>query len=207
MSVAMPSVHPASAPFDLSAIGAVLVRAAQAGDPEACTELARSCHRVAFLFALQLTGQRDDAQELSQDAMVRFFGSLSRFDADRPLRPWLLRIVRNLARDRARRLRVRRVEPLEPADDSMILDPTDPGPSPEEVAGRIEMQRHLWRAVRALPRKHREVVALRDYLDLSYDEIATILGIPRGTVMSRLHRARSSLRAELGGRLRREVSA
>jgi RNA polymerase sigma-70 factor (ECF subfamily) len=162
---------------------------------------------VAFLFALQLTGQRDDAQELSQDAMVRFFGSLSRFDADRPLRPWLLRIVRNLARDRARRLRVRRVEPLEPADDSMILDPTDPGPSPEEVVSRIEMQRQLWRAVRALPRKHREVVALRDYLDLSYDEIATILGIPRGTVMSRLHRARSRLRAELGGRLRREVTA
>jgi RNA polymerase sigma-70 factor (ECF subfamily) len=207
MSVAMPSVHPVTAPLDLSSIGDVMVRAAQAGDPEARHELARSCHRVAYLFALQLTGQRDDAQELSQDAMVRFFGSLSRFDADRPLRPWLLRIVRNLARDRARRMRVRRIEPLEPADDSMVLDPADPGPSPEEAVGRIEMQRLLWRAVRALPRKHREVVALRDYQDLSYDEIATVLQIPRGTVMSRLHRARSSLRKELGGRLRKEVTA
>jgi RNA polymerase sigma-70 factor (ECF subfamily) len=207
MSVAMPSVQPPAAPLELSSIGAVMVRAAQAGDAEARNQLARSCHRVAFLFALQLTGQRDDAQELSQDAMVRFFGSLARFDADRPVRPWLLRIVRNLARDRARRLRVRRVEPLQPSDDSVIIDPTDPSPSPEEVVGRIEMQRQLWSAVRALPRKHREVVALRDYLDLSYDEIATVLRIPRGTVMSRLHRARSRLREELGGRLQKGVTA
>lgn len=203
----MASAQQPAAPLELSAIETVMVRAAQAGDPEARNQLARSCHRVAYLFALQLTGQRDDAQELSQDAMLRFFASLARFDADRPLRPWLLRIVRNLARDRARRLRVRRVEPLEPADDGLLIDPIDPRPSPEEAAGREEIQHELWIAVRSLPRKHREVVALRDYLDLSYDEIATVLRVPRGTVMSRLHRARSRLREQLGGRLRKEVTA
>ncbi len=207
MSVAMASTQHPSAPLDLSTIGTVMVRAAQAGDQEARNQLARSCHKVAFLFALHLTGQRDDAQELSQDAMVRFFGSLARFDADRPLRPWLLRIVRNLARDRARRMRVRKVEPLEPADDGLVIDPIDPCPSPEQCVARAEVQRQLWEKVLALPRKYREVVALRDYLDLSYDEIATVLRIPRGTVMSRLHRARGRLRKELGGRLRKEVTA
>ena len=207
MSVAMASAHHPAAPLDLSAIGTVTVRAAQAGDLEARDQLGRSCHRVAYLFALQLTGQRDDAQELAQDAMLRFFGSLARFDADRPLRPWLLRIVRNLARDRARRLRVRRVEPLEPADDGLIIDPVDLCPSPEEAVSREEMQQRLWTAVRSLPPKYREVVALRDYLDLSYDEIATVLRIPRGTVMSRLHRARSRLREELSDRLRKEATA
>jgi RNA polymerase sigma-70 factor (ECF subfamily) len=189
----------------LSAIESRTVVAAQAGDVEARETLARSCQVAAYRFALHLTGNRDDALELSQDAMVRFFGSLARFDAARPVRPWLLRIVRNLVRDRARRLRVRRVEPLENEDGSMVIEPIDPGPTPEQTTRRAEVQRRLWAAVQSLTPKHREVIALRDYLDLSYDEIAEILKIPRGTVMSRLHRARIRLKKELSGQLRKEV--
>ena len=81
---------------------------AQQGEAEALEELARSCRQQAYVFALQLIGHPDDALDVAQDAMVRFFRSLSRFDPSRPVRPWLLRIVRNLVRDRARRLRVRR---------------------------------------------------------------------------------------------------
>jgi RNA polymerase sigma-70 factor (ECF subfamily) len=192
-------------PLALSAIEPRTVVAAQAGDVEARDALARSCQQAAFRFALHLTGNWDDALELSQDAMVRFFGSLGRFDAGRPVRPWLLRIVRNLVRDRARRLRVRKVEPLESDDGSTIVDPMDPGPNPEERADTAERQRRLWAAVVTLAPKHREVIALRDYLDLSYDEIAEVLKVPRGTVMSRLHRARIRLKNTLRGQLRKGV--
>jgi RNA polymerase sigma-70 factor (ECF subfamily) len=167
---------------------------AQQGAEDALDELARSCRQQAYVFALQLTGNPDDALDVAQDAMVRFFRSLDRFDASRPVRPWLLRIVRNLVRDRARRLRVRRTESLEPDQDALRFEPKDPTPDPEAQAARRELQTLLWRCLRELPPRYREVLVLRDYQDLAYAEIATALKIPRGTVMSRLHRARRLLR-------------
>jgi RNA polymerase sigma-70 factor (ECF subfamily) len=167
---------------------------AQQGAEDALDELARSCRQQAYVFALQLTGHPDDALDVAQDAMVRFFRSLERFDASRPVRPWLLRIVRNLVRDRARRMRVRRTESLEPADDALRFEPRDPTPDPEAQTARHELQALLWSCLRELPPRYREVLVLRDYQDLAYAEIATALKIPRGTVMSRLHRARRLLR-------------
>ena len=168
---------------------------AQQGEPEALDELARSCRKQAYVFALQLIGNPDDALDVAQDAMIRFFRSLDRFDASRPVRPWLLRIVRNLIRDRARRLRVRRTESLEPArDDALRIEPTDPGPSPEATASKRQLQALVWASVQELSPRYREVLVLRDYQDLTYAEIAETLKIPRGTVMSRLHRARRLLR-------------
>jgi RNA polymerase sigma-70 factor (ECF subfamily) len=181
------------------------VRAAQAGDLEAREELARASQRAAYLFALHLTGHREDALELAQDAMLRLFGSLARFDARRPLRPWLLRIVRNLARDRARRLKVRRTEPLEREGDLVRVEPTDTSPNPEQLATHNELRRVLWRAVGQLPARYREVVALRDYMDLTYAEIAQTLKIPTGTVMSRLHRGRTLLRRSIRRSLTEEA--
>lgn len=181
--------------------GQTVVRA-QRGDGDAREELACFCLRQAFLFALQLTGNREEARDVAQDAMVRFFGALARFDASRPVRPWLMRIVRNLVRDRRRRSRVRRTETLATTEGALLLEPADPGPDPEQDAARRQMQRLLWSALHQLSDQHREIVALRDYLDLSYDEIATALDIPRGTVMSRLHRARAQLRAAVQQELR-----
>jgi RNA polymerase sigma-70 factor (ECF subfamily) len=168
---------------------------AQQGESAALEELARSCRQQAYVFALQLIGNPDEALDVAQDAMVRFFRSLNRFDARRPVRPWLLRIVRNLVRDRARRLRVRRHESLEPAhDDALPFEPRDPGPSPEAMTSRRQLQAIVWSCVQSLDPRYREVLVLRDYQDLSYAEIASTLKIPRGTVMSRLHRARRLLR-------------
>jgi RNA polymerase sigma-70 factor (ECF subfamily) len=181
------------------------VRAAQAGDPQAREALARSCRRTAYLFALQLTGHREDAMDLAQDASLRFFASLSRFDANRPVRPWLLQIVRNLVRDRARRLRVRRIQSLEPDPELLVPEAVDPSPNPEQNARLGELQRILWMTVCRLPHRYREVIALRDYLGLSYAEISEALRIPRGTVMSRLHRARTRLRDSIRSRIDGEV--
>lgn len=182
----------------------VTVRSAQGGDLDACERLARTYQRAAYLFALHLTGNPDDALDLAQEAMLRFFRTLGRFDADRPIRPWLLRIVRNLVRDRARRQRVRRLVPLQPDPEVLVADPPDPSPSPEERASKTELQRLLWRAVRRLPQRFREIVSLRDYMGLSYSEIAMALNIPTGTVMSRLHRARTMLREEVRRSTREE---
>ena len=166
---------------------------AQQGETEALDELARSCRKQAYVFALQLTGNPDDALDVAQDAMLRFFRSLDRFDAKRPVRPWLLRIVRNLVRDRARRLRVRRTESLEPAEDALRFEPRDDGPDPEALATRHELQALVWKCLQEIPDNYREVLILRDYQDLAYAEIASTLKIPKGTVMSRLHRARRLL--------------
>ena len=171
-----------------------IVRAAQRGDAQACDELARSHQKSAFLFALQLTGHRDDAMEIAQEAMLKFFRTLGRFDANRPVRPWLMRIVRNLVYDRGRRTRVRRSIPLQNDPEAVVIDPPDPSPNPEQRAAQHELQHMLWQAMSELPSHYREVVALRDYMDLSYREIALALKIPTGTVMSRLHRARTLLR-------------
>jgi RNA polymerase sigma-70 factor (ECF subfamily) len=170
---------------------------AQQGEAEALDTLARSCRQQAYVFALQLIGHPDDALDVAQDAMVRFFRSLGRFDPSRPVRPWLLRIVRNLVRDRARRLRVRRTESLEPDDGALRFEPRDDAPDPETVASRRELQALVWRCLQTLQPRYREVLVLRDYQDLSYADIATTLKIPRGTVMSRLHRARRLLQQEV----------
>jgi RNA polymerase sigma-70 factor (ECF subfamily) len=171
-----------------------MVILAQQGEADALNELARSCRQQAYVFALQLIGQPDDALDVAQDAMVRFFRSLGRFDPSRPVRPWLLRIVRNLVRDRARRLRIRRAESLEPADDDALrFEARDDAPDPEAMATRRELQALVWKCLQKLNPKYREVLVLRDYQDMTYADIAMTLKIPRGTVMSRLHRARRLL--------------
>jgi len=180
------------------------VTLAQQGDAQAREELAGLCQRMAFALALQLTGNRDDALDLTQDAMVRFFGSLDRFDRRRPVRPWLMRIVRNLYRDRLRRRRIRRTQSLDEVAPRAVPEPVDTSPGPEFSASRRELQRVVWEEVQKLAPHYREVVVLRDYQDLEYAEIARVLRIPRGTVMSRLHRARKQLAGVVRARLGRQ---
>jgi RNA polymerase sigma-70 factor (ECF subfamily) len=176
---------------------------AQRGEQAALDELARSCRQQAYVFALQLIGNPDDALDVAQDAMVRFFRSLARFDPARPVRPWLLRIVRNLVRDRGRRLRVRRTESLEPDEGALRCEPRDENPDPEALAAKRQLQVLLWRCLQELPPSYREVLVMRDYQDLTYAEIAAALKIPKGTVMSRLHRARKQLHDAVRHRQRR----
>ena len=169
------------------------VRLAQTGDDSAREELAVYCRRIAYIFALQNSGDRHEAQDLAQDAVLRFFLALDRFHIDRPVKPWLLTILRNLIRDRARRRRTRRFEAL--SLDEIVVEPRDPAAGPESLAALHEMQQLLWRSMQELSTSDREIITLREYLDVSYEDIATTLGIPRGTVMSRLHRARRRLAA------------
>ncbi|RLE21086.1 MAG: hypothetical protein DRJ65_16805 [Acidobacteria bacterium] len=169
------------------------IRLAQGGDDPAREELAVYCRKIAYIFALQGCGDRHEAHDLAQDAVLRFFAALDRFHTDRPVKPWLLTITRNLIRDRARRQRTRRIEAFSLAD--IVVEPSDPEPGPEAIAALHQMQQLLWRSMQELSASDREIVTLREYLDLSYEDIANALGVPRGTVMSRLHRARRRLGA------------
>lgn len=182
-------------PAALGTIDTELVVQARSGVAEAREELARRYREPAYLLGLQLTGNRDDALDIAQDALLRFFATLDRFHEDRPVRPYLLRIVRNRAMDLWRRRRIRRAESLDEGE--LPRQIVDDRPGPEETARRAELRRRVWRAVSELAPAKREILVLRDYHDLAYAEIAKVLGIPIGTVMSRLHAARKALREVL----------
>jgi RNA polymerase sigma-70 factor, ECF subfamily len=175
----------------------LLTLAWSSGGAEAREELARRHRSSAYLLALQLLGNRDDALDVTQEAMLRFFRSVGRITPGRAVRPWLLTIVRNQARDFWRRQKVRRAESIDENPDHLLSQMVDTGPDPEEAVHRAELRRRVWRAIAALSADHREIVVLRDFHGLSYDELAHALGIRIGTVMSRLHAARQRLRALL----------
>jgi RNA polymerase sigma-70 factor, ECF subfamily len=160
---------------------------AYAGDPVAWDALVREHQQDAFRLAYLFLGDAAEAEDVSQEAFVRAFRSLNRFDRTRPFRPWLLTIVANLARNRRRSLgrylaAWRRL--AETASD------------PTAAADRAESWRSqaLWQAVRRLSQQDQEVIYLRYYLELPENETANILKIAPGTVKSRLHRALARLR-------------
>lgn len=187
----------ATVSIDTSAPDGTLLVLAQGGESEAREELARRVRRQAYLLALQLVGNAEEARDIVQDSMLRFFRHLDRIDADRPLEPWLYQIVRNRVRDLKRRERVRRQESLDALREGGRPETVDPQADASAYAARRELQARLWRALSELSEPHREILVLRDYQDLTYREIATVLGIPQGTVMSRLHAARARLRTIL----------
>ncbi|HSG81743.1 MAG TPA: RNA polymerase sigma factor [Gemmatimonadota bacterium] len=171
-----------------------LLARARDGERAAREQLAQRVGRSAYVFALQITGAPDAARDVAQDGVLRFFQHLDRFDSSRPLDPWLYQIVRNRARDLMRRERVRRHESLDAWLEQGHPEAADPAADPAADAERHDLQRRVWRAISQLPEDHREIFVLRDYHDLSYREIAEVLEIPQGTVMSRLHAARKGLR-------------
>ena len=199
MALPRPGVTP---PTPAAISDSRLLVQAQAGGREAREELARRMRRPAYVLALQLVGNREDALDVAQDALLRLFVHLGRAAPDRPLRPWLFAIVRNRARDLWRRRTARPNESLDARPDLSAHLAARSG-DPEQETSRRRLARRVWSAIGGLSRAHREILVLRDFHDLTYAEIAGTLDIPLGTVMSRLYAARSALRARLevdGGR-------
>lgn len=171
-----------------------LVLRARRGDEAAGNELAQRFRRPCYLLALQLLGNPEDALDVAQDSLLSFFTKLNRFQAERPVKPWLLAIVRNRAHDLMRRRKVRAAEPLPGEGETYRPELIDEEADPAADLEQRELRARVWAGLSALQETQREILVLRDYQDLSYSEIATALDIPIGTVMSRLHRARASLR-------------
>ena len=145
---------------------------------------------AAYTLARWLMRDRAAADDVVQEAMLRaltYFSSFRGGDA----RAWLLRIVRNTAYDRLARTRNAREDPLDP--DGAHGDLRDPGDTPEAALQADEATLHLHAALAGLPAELRECVVLRELEDMSYRDIARMTGVPVGTVMSRLFRARQAL--------------
>jgi len=175
----------------LDEIEDTLVERARRGDADAYEELVRRYTEMAFRAAYLVTGSAPDAEEAAQDAFVKAFRALSRFRAGAPFRPWLLRIVGNEARNRRRAASRRAALELRVAEG---IRAGGAAPSPEAAAEAAEERRALLRALVMVGDDHREVVGCRYLLELSVEETAATLGIPEGTVKSRLARALAHLR-------------
>ncbi len=172
-----------------------LIDQAHSGQWDAQDTLARRHRQSAFVLALQMLGNRDDAMDVAQDAMLRFFTTLDSFDRERRVQPWLFTIVRNQVRDLWRRRQQRPGDGL--VDGEALAGQLVDSANPEADLQRQQLRKSVWRAVATLSETKREIIVLRDFHDLSYKDIADVLKIPIGTVMSRLHGARKQLKAKL----------
>lgn len=170
----------------------------QHGDRTAFEFLVRRYMQRAAAFALGFTGNRQDALDISQDAFIRAYRAIDRFDAHRPFYPWFHTILRNVCLTYVARAARSHEVPLEnrldrvegARHDSVALDP-------QAALERRELRRAVWHALRRLSPADREILVLREFQEFTYAEIAMLLDVPPGTVMSRLHSARRRLREQL----------
>jgi RNA polymerase sigma-70 factor (ECF subfamily) len=167
-----------------------LIEQARRGDETAWTTLVRQHQEAVFRLAYLLLGDPDDAQDVAQEAFIRAFYALNRFDNTRPLRPWLLRITVNLVHNKRRALG-RYVAAL---GRWFQREPDRMGPSPHDEHLQQWEAQTLWQAVRQLSLTDQEIIYLRYFLELSVAETAEAAEIAPGTVKSRLHRALERLR-------------
>jgi len=183
-----------------------LVERCRAGDASAWEEIVRLHSPRVYNLCYRFTGRAEDAQDLTQEVFIKAYRHLDRFDAQKAaLGTWLASIARNSALDHYRRTRPdRRTDSLDegPEDGVPVLE--DAGPSPFDRLARRERQELLQRGLEGLRPEFREVVILRDLQDMDYAEIAAVVGVPEGTVKSRLSRARAEL-ARLLSRIQEQV--
>jgi len=165
---------------------------AQQGDPDAFAELVRMHEETAFRVAYLIVRDEAEARDVAQDAFVRAYQGLQRFDARKPLQPWLMRIVTNQALNsvRARRRRTSMNERYE----RTVETRTTAAPAEDEIEA-AEQARRVWQAVGELNAEDQTLLYLRYFLHGSERETAQAIGRPAGTVKSRLHRALRRLRS------------
>ena len=187
---------------DMSAEVTELMLAAKAGDGAAFDSLVIMLRSRAFQIAKSLVGSREDALDLSQETFLKVFRARDTFRDGEPFLPWFHRILRNTCfsflRQRGRLRKISISASREGADeDQGDWELVDEGPSPSEPIEIEERAAVFKEAMSKLSARDREILILRHYQDLSYREIADSLGIPQGTVMSRLFHARRRLRERL----------
>lgn len=176
------------------------------GDEGAFRELFDRYHRRAFAIALGVVKSRQDASDIVQEAFIKVHKHIHNFQGSSSFYTWLYRIVMNLSIDQVRRTRKRRDLDY---DDGLGRDSIQGGDvgalapaildgNPRKTIMRKELRATITHALEELPEYHRAVILLREVEGLSYDEIADVLDVPKGTVMSRLFHARKKLQSVLG---------
>lgn len=179
-----------------------LVRSARAGDVLAFEALYRAYGERIYNFAKRVTGSAEDARDVTQETFVRAWNSLPKLREDGTFSVWLHRIALNRCRDMLKKHRREGTVSLDcpQTDDEggeMQTQVQSDCPGPEETLFEGEMQGAVRRAVDSLSEEHRLVVTMHHMQGLDVESIAKTLNVPRGTVMSRLSRAREVLRRKL----------
>ena len=193
---------------DRNAPDAELVRRTLEGDHEAYRALVNAYQNKVYGVAYGVIHNREDALDIAQDVFIKAFKKLRSFRGSSSFYTWLYRITVNMAIDHARKKR----QTVSVEYDDRLLDEAAPegaarGPkqaSPLEALKREELNETIMNAIMELPEEQRATVILREIEDLSYAQIAAVLGCSIGTVMSRLHYARKKLRTKLSGYLAAE---
>jgi RNA polymerase sigma-70 factor (ECF subfamily) len=163
-----------------------ILKVVQKGDREAYGAIVKKYMHSAYYIALGFVHNQQDALDVSQDAFIKAFRKIKIFDTCKPFFPWFYRLLRNLCLDHLKSQRRMRQVPLE---DVSILD--------KEETNR-ELRETLWKGIEKLSFEQREVVILRYFRQLSYAEIAELIGKPIGTVMSSLFYAKKKLKGIIG---------
>lgn len=180
---------------------AAVVRDAQRGDPQAFDALVDLYAGRIFGFLYRLTGSRHDAEDLMQEVFLRVVRTIERYDHDGRFEPWVFRIAANLVRDRVRRSKrgPRRVESAKSdGGDGKASDVLDDVEAREPDVRHALVEREdiavMNRALVELPEGEREVLMLRHFSQMTFKEIAELMGTPLGTALARAHRGLARLR-------------
>jgi RNA polymerase sigma-70 factor, ECF subfamily len=187
----------------------LLVAAAKSGDAAAFEELVNRYERKIFRLTMNITGNREDAEDAMQDAFLKSYAHLQSFQGDSRFYTWLVRIAANEALMRLRKRRPNQFsldEPIESEDDLMPREVEAWDPTPEQHYAQTEMHEILKDVIEKLEPDFRTVFVLRDVEELSTEETAQALGISVPAVKSRLLRARLKLRQKLNKYFRKGES-
>lgn len=190
-----------------------LARGLAAGEAGAFERFVEHFRAKIFNYSWMMCGQREDAEEVSQETLMRVFEKFSELREPERVRPWVFRIAKNACLTKRRRSQFApeahqeiSLDSLMPArsgdGDGLKIEIADWSRLPEDEAMRAELKQELRRAIGNLPEIYRAVILLRDVEELSTQEAAQILDVSEDVVKTRLHRARLAVRKDLDSRLR-----
>ncbi|HXW06335.1 MAG TPA: sigma-70 family RNA polymerase sigma factor [Vicinamibacterales bacterium] len=188
MSVDSPAVQPATPDS--------LIERCLQGDQAAWDAIVRQNWRKVFNVAYKFVGKHEEAEDLTQDIFLKIFKALNTFDRRANFQTWIISISRNLCIDHYRSVRKER-QMIASEVDTGDLQPASPDRGPYQAAEHQDLRGLLRQALQTLPLSLRTAVVLRDLQELSYQEIADRLGLPEGTVKSRINRGRIELAHQL----------
>lgn len=174
-----------------------LVARAKKGDTDAFEQLMLDSQDRVYTLCLRMTGDREDALDLAQEAFLNAWRGLPDFQGNSSFSTWVYRLASNACIDflRKRKRRQQGESPHSLDDEEAPLpEPADPRGSPEEELERKELRRAVERGLQALPDHHRQVLVMRELSGMSYQEIGAVLDLDLGTVKSRIARARLALK-------------
>jgi RNA polymerase sigma-70 factor (ECF subfamily) len=174
----------------------LLIERCLQGDQAAWHDIVRNHWRKVFNLAYKFVGRHDEAEDLTQDIFLKIFKALHTFDRRANFQTWLISISRNLCIDHYRSVRKERETMARDVDASNLM-PVSKERSPHSHVEQADLKRQIQAALAELPAALREAVVKRDLQEFSYQEIADQLGLPEGTVKSRINRGRLELARQL----------